>query len=242
MSNTAVLAKFNEDRHETNIKDNKLRKKLDLLMNNVCVQKIEDNQYTFIKYFASKKKGIIYCLILSGDQLDGIYQFNVFGHELNFENKMTNEGMVTKINTSFNYDLAEFDMKDVTTKITKENDLQFKKDIDKFLSKLINFDTVTINFKKDKVELNQNFYGEIKFKKQIRTLLKNRYNEIVSIEGLEKKKKLYVSRIDLGRTEFMKEIIDLDLVSQEEYDLYTRFNDNLFAKYKDKFKLVEVIE
>lgn len=242
MNNSAlVLAKINEDRNETNIKDVKLRKKLEVLINNVCVQKLEENKYTFFKYFASKKKGVLYCLLLTGDELDGIYEFKIFGHNVNFENIITKDGTILRINTTSNYDLAEFDMKDVTTKIKREDDLIFKKEINKFISKLIYFDIVTIKLKNKTIELNQNSFGEIKFKKEIKNILKNKYNEIISIEGLEKKKKLYISSIDLGQKEFKKQIIDLDLITEEEYNLYTKFNNELFKKYKDKFKLVEII-
>lgn len=240
-SNLAVLSKINEDRNETNIKDTKLRKKLDLLMNNVCIQKLEENKYTFFKYFASKQKGILYCLLLTGDELDGIYEFKVFGHDLKFETAIMDHGVVTKVCSVSNYNLAEFDMKDVVTEIKKENDITFRKEIKKFLPKIIDFDVVTIKFKNEIMEITQKNYDEISFKKEIRSILKNRYEDIESIEGLEKKKKLYISALDLGVKEFKKSIIDLNLVTEEEYSLYTKFDNELFEEYKKKFKLIEIV-
>lgn len=235
------MSKINEDRNETNIKDAKLRKKLDLLMNNICVQKLEENKYTFFKYFASKQKGILYCLLLTGDELDGIYEFKVFGHDLKFESVIMDHGVVTKISSVSNYNLAEFDMKNVVTKVKKEDDIMFKKDMNKFLSKAIDFDVITIYFKNEIIEFNQKNYDEIKLKREIRSLIRNRYDDINSIEGLERKKKLYISALDLGVKEFKKQIIELDLVTEEEYALYTKFNNDLFKQYKNKFKLVEVV-
>lgn len=241
MSNLAVLSKINEDRSETNIKDAKLRKKLELLMNNVCVQKLEENKYTFFKYFAGKQKGVLYCLLLTGDELDGIYEFKVFGHDLKFENVVTDCGVVTKIHSVSNYNLAEFDVKNVTTKIKKENELIFKKELNKFLSKSYCYDSVSLFFKNEIIEIYQKNYDEVKFKKEIKAILKNRYNEVLSIEGLEKKKRLYISSLDLGVKEFKKQIIELDLVTEEEYNFYTKFTNEDFKKYKSKFKLVEVV-
>lgn len=232
---------MNEDRCETNIKDAKLRKKLDILMKNVCIQKLEENKYTFFKYFAGKQKGVLYCLLLTGDELDGIYEFKVFGHDLKFENVVTDCGVVTRIHSVSNYNLAEFDIKNVVTKIEKENDIIFKKELNKFLSKAFCFDTVKIVFKNEIIEVTQKNYEELKFKKEIKSILKNRYNDILSIEGLEKRKRLYISSLDLGVKEFKKQIVELGLVTEEEYNFYTKFNNESFKEHKSKFKLIEVI-
>ena len=127
MNNTAIiLNKINEERNETNIKDEKLKKELEVLLDNICIQKIKENIYTFFKFFASKKKGILYFLLLTGDKLDGIYEFKVFGHNVKFKKIILNNEPTIRIDTISNYDLAEFDVKDVLTIIEKNNDLQFK--------------------------------------------------------------------------------------------------------------------
>lgn len=241
MTLAAVKEKINEERQETNIKDNALRKKLELLMNNVCIQKLEDNSYVFFKHFASKKKGIIYQLLLSGDSFDGIYEFKVFGHNVNFNKNITKEGVVVRIETTSNYDLAEFDVKDIITNIEKNNDIQFRQELDIILRKISNYDVINVYLGDEVISINNNFIGEVKTKKQIRELLRKRYCDISRIECIEKKKKHYISRIDLGEKEFKRQLIELELVTEEEYNLYTKFNDKLYKELESKYKKVEII-
>lgn len=237
----AVLNKINEERTETNIKDIELRKKLEVIMNNTCIQKLENNKYFFYKHFASKKKGIVYQLLLSGDEFDGIYEFKVFGHNVHFKNVVNELGLGTKIDTVSNFDLAEFDVQDIKTIIKREHDLEFKSNVNEFLSKSLNYNVVTFLIGKEKIEVNQNTLGEIKYKKKIKCILKERFSEIEEIICLEKKKKHYVSTIDLGRDEFKKEILDLNLISEEEYNLFTHFNDKIYSEHLNEFKNIEIL-
>lgn len=240
MTLAAVKEKINEIREETNIKDNTLRKKLELLMNNICVQKLDNDSYVFFKHFASKKKGVIYQLLISGDSFDGIYEFKVFGHNVNFKNKITEDGVVVKIETTSNFDLAEFDVKDITTTIKMIDELQFKRDFNKIKGKLINYDIILVYLKNEIITINSNIIGEVKTKKQIRELLRNN-KDIVKMEFIEKKKKHYISKIDLGEQEFKRQLLELNLLSQEEYELYTKCNDKIFSEIQSKFKKVEII-
>lgn len=240
MTLSAVREKINEERGQTNIKDNILNSKLSVLINNICFQKL-DNTYIFFKHFASKKKGIIYQLLLSGNDYDGIYEFNVFGHNVKFRNIITEEGStIFKIETTSNFDLAEFDVKDETTTIIKKDELQFKREVNSCIKKISLYDIILIHLEDDVIKLNNNFLGETRTKKQIREILKNS-DDILKIDFIEKKKKHFISRYDLGEEEFKKQLIELNLISEEEYKLFTNFNDELNKNLETKFKKVEII-
>lgn len=239
MGLNAVREKINEVREETNIKDANLRKKLEGIMNNVCIQKLDNEHFVFFKHFASKKKGIIYQLILSGDHYDGIYEFKIFGHDLQFVSRV---GKPLKIKTKSNFDLAEFDVKNIITTITKTNDIQFNQDLKKIQSSISNYDTIIFYLNDEEININNGLQGEVKTKRQIREILRTKSNKILKVDFIEKKKKHYISRYDLGEREFKSQLFELDLVSPEEYELYTKFNSKLYKEYQGKFKEVEIIE
>lgn len=231
--NNVVLTQICTNNNELNVKDTKLRQKLNLLLNNTCIQRLEKDKYTLLRYFPSTRKGNIYILILSGDILDGLYEFEIFGHNLQFIEKRSSIGDILEIKTTANYSLACFDLKDVSTIITKENDLQFSEDINNFLLKLLAFDIVTVHGNDTKKMLfNQNLLGEVQFKKQIKSYVRNNYQDITKVIGLEKKKKLAISRLNLGLPEFKRQIFELNLVTEKEYDFFTSLNDDIFNKFK----------
>lgn len=238
MTLNAVKEKISEVRDETNIKDANLRRKLDLLLSNTCIQKLDKDNYVFFKYFASNKKGILYQLLLSGDSDDAIYEFGVFGHDVKFIQKLRQP---LRIETKSNYDLAEFDVKDITTTVMKENDIQFKQDLKEVLRNVSVFDIINVHVNDKVIVINNNLIGEVKSKYQIRDILRKKYDGITKIEFIEKKKKHYISAFDLGRDEFKRQLIELNLVTEDEYNLYTKFNDKLYNEYKGKFREVEVI-
>lgn len=242
--NNIVLSHINSDRTDINVKDTKLKQKLDLLINNICIQRLEKNKYCFFKYFASTRKGIMYLLILSGDVLDGLYEFEIFGHQLKFIQRTKEIGEVLEVRTSTNYAQACFDVKDVTTIIKNNEPFEFVKDVQQFFLNLINFDIISIkNFNNEEIIYKQNLLGEISFKKEVKAYIKNNINNLKEIAGTEKKKKICITQLNLGKAEFEKQITELELVSKSEYDFFTSLDDDKFQKFRKEHEclLVDIL-
>ena len=242
--NNIVLTQLCTKTEELNVKDTKLKQKLTLLLESTCLQRLEKDRYSFLRYFPSKRKGNIFILIISGDSMDGLYEFEIFGHNLKFIEKRNLMGEVLNIETNSNYSLANFDLKDVNTIITRENDFQFSEDLNSFLIKVLNFDVVTVNCSNNKKTVfNQSLLGEIQFKKQLKSFVRDNYADISKIIGLEKRKKLSINRLNLGEEEFKRQIISLNLITDEEYTLFTSLDDEKFNKYRKENHclLVEVL-
>lgn len=236
-----IPEKLEHNKVVANIKNVYTKTKMEILLNNWCVEKT-NNEYIFYKHFNSDKKGVIHQLILSGGDYDGIYEFEVFGHDLSFENvyDQNSNDLVMKINSLSNYDLAEFNKKGykfTVDKLNKTKD-EFMADVTKYLSKLSRFDVVEVKKDSKVIELNQQQLGEVKFRKRIYEFLKD---NIDGIKFIQKKKQYCISKIDLGEKDFKEEIINMGLVTEEEYNTYTSQRKDLCSKLYSEMKKVAIV-
>lgn len=237
MLNSTIPSKIEHNSKVSNIKDAYLKSKLEFLLNNWCAQKLNDD-VVFFKHFNSNKRGVIYQLILSGNEYDGLYEFQVFGHDLTFDNLVLNNEVIMKIDTFSNFDLAEFEKTDVITTINfNEGISKFDSKIRPFLNKLSTYDIVTFTFKDgETIELNQRQLKETKFRKEFSNILKLQKFNINKIDFMEKRKVIVISKMDLGEREFKNQLLQLNLVTEEEYNLYTKKNIreklNLYSEHK----------
>lgn len=220
-----------------------LKNKVNILLNNWCVQKI-NNEYTFFKHIQSDRKGVIHQVILSGNEYDGVYELEIFGHGLTFENKVVDREAIMKINTNSNYDLAQFTKEShCETLEMRDNDINvFKEEFLKYNAKLSSYDVLKIYLKnKETITLNKKQIGEIRLKKQLRTLLRDNIIDIDKIKFYQKKRDLYLYREELGSIQFKEELIAKGYVTEEEYDLYTTQKEEICKNLYKSLKKVEII-
>lgn len=242
---TQIPPKVEHTKIVANIKDIYLKTKIEILLNNWCVQKT-NNEYIFYKHFNSNRKGVINQLILSGNNYDGIYEFEIFGHDLKFQNYYdhTINNMIIKIESLSNYDLATFIKKNTNVIIDrkeKNNDNIFWDEINKNILKLLSYDSVVIETSNNIFELNHQQLGEIKFKRKILTILKNYKPDINLIKFKQKKKQFYISRMDLGEEDFKAELFKRQLISPQEYDLFTKQDKQVCSELYKNMKKIEIV-
>ena len=217
---------------KTDIKKNTfLKTQLEILLNNWCVQKI-NNEFIFFKHFVSNKKGLIYQLILSGNDYDGIYEFEIFGHDLKINNVVSGNDVVMVVNSLSNCSLAIFEKGEKKNSFVESqyiNNEYFKKDVLKHIDV---FDIANINMNN-----NENKIMSVKqLKSNISQLFNS--NKIKSIQLIQKKQQYTISYIDLGPENFKKELLTKEYVTLEEYALFTSQNIKLYSKiYKDMKKV-----
>lgn len=238
-----IPPKANHDKVIANVKNIYLKTKLEILLNNWCVQKI-NNEYIFFKHFNSNRKGVINQLILSGNDYDGIYEFEIFGHNLKMStvfDKTIND-LVMKVESCSNYDLAVFNKKKNRIIISKKNlsEEDFWKEIKKQLSRLSIFDIVVVNYDNADVIIDQHQLGELKYRKKTYEALKDK-EKVKEVQFIQKKKPYYISRLDLGEEEFKRELIQRKLITPEEYDLFTSQNPEICSVIYKNLKKVEII-
>lgn len=227
-----------------NVKDVYLKAKIEILLNNWCVQKT-NNEYVFFKHFNSNRKGVINQLILSGNDYDGIYEFEIFGHNLIMKNVFDESinDLVIKIESSSNYDLAIFNKRNNKTTVSKKNHTQesFWKEIAQQLSRLSTFDIVTISYEDKTVTIDQQQLGELKFRKRVYEEIKLHKAEIQTVQFIQKRKQYSISRLDLGEEDFKNELFKRKLITPEEYRLFTAQNKDICSKVYKNMKKVEIL-
>jgi len=227
-----------------NIKDIYLKTKIEVLLNNWCVQKT-NNEYIFFKHFNSNRKGVINQLILSGNDYDGIYEFEIFGHDLKMHNifdKSIND-LVIKIDSASNYDLATFNKRNNKITIFKRNhtDESFWHEISKYVSRLSAFDIINIILDGEIIIVDQQQLGELKFRKKTHEYFRQYKEQIKSIQFIQKKKQYYISRLDLGEEGFKNELFKRNLITHEEYNLFTTQNKDICSKVYKNMKKIEIL-
>lgn len=227
-----------------NIKNVYLKAKLEVLLNNWCVQKT-NNEYIFFKHFNSNRKGVINQLILSGNDYDGIYELEIFGHNLKMHNVFdkTINDLVIKVESSSNYDLAVFNKKNDRITVIKKNhgEESFWNEITHYISRLSTFDIINIVLENETITIDQQQLGELKFRKRTYESLKKYKKQIKGIQFVQKKKHYYISRLDLGDEGFKNELLKRKLVTSEEYDLFTTQNKNICEKIYKHMKKIEIV-
>lgn len=241
MATAVVMKCLSEKVEKSKARDTVGKKKVELLMKKTCIQKLNSNSYVFFKHFASTQRGVIYQLILGGEEFDGIYEFKMFGKDIGLKYGENKLGKCLEIDSSINFDLAEFDIKDVTTVFKRKNDVQFKGEMNTLLRECISYTSITFTFNDGKVQTVKHNSNEVKYKGIIRNILKEHFNDIKEVSCFEKKKKHYVSKIDLGEEEFKRELLELGLVTKEEYKLFTNFSNEDYNIYKEDFTNIEII-
>ncbi|MFW6046371.1 MAG: hypothetical protein ACOCP4_01080 [Candidatus Woesearchaeota archaeon] len=237
----AIPKKQKHSKEINGIKNTYLKQKLRILLKNWCVQKIDD-EYLFYKHFESDRKGVINQLILSGNDYDGIYEFEIFGHDLeltNIYNKQLKE-MIMQIKSKSNFDLASFEQNNTTIKLYKTQD-DFWSNVRKIETKLSTIDTVIISTTNKDIKIRQQGMGEIKFKIKYKNLIKKHKDDIVSINFISKSKPLYISRDELSEQEFKNKLFDFGLITPEEYDLYAKSNKYVKASLYRGLKKIKII-
>lgn len=227
-----------------NIKDVYLKAKIEILLNNWCVQKT-NNEYVFFKHFNSNRKGVINQLIFSGNDYDGIYEFEIFGHDLKMQNvfdKSIND-LVIKIESLSNYDLAIFNKKNNKITVSRKNhtDESFWQEIAKHVSRLSTFDIINIILEDETVTIDQQQLGELKFRKKTHEYLKQYREQIKTVQFIQKKKQYFISRLDLGEEEFKNELFKRKLITPEEYNLFTTQNKDICSKVYKNMKKIEIL-
>lgn len=226
-----------------NVKDVYLKAKLEILLNNWCVQKT-NNEYVFFKHFNSNRKGVINQLILSGNDYDGIYEFEIFGHDLRMQNiyDKTINDLVMKIESCSNYDLAAFNKKKNVITVSKKthSEESFWKEVSKQLARLSAFDIIIVSYSNEKVVIDQQQHGELKYRKKTHEALKNKL-DIQDVQFIQKRKQYYISRLDLGEEDFRNELIKRNLITPEEYSLFTTQNQDICSEFYRNMKKVEIL-
>ncbi|QUH22035.1 hypothetical protein [Alkaliphilus sp. B6464] len=227
------------------VKDVFLKTEIEILLNNWCVQQI-NQEYIFFKHFNSNRKGVIYQLILSGNEYDGIYELEVFGHDLKFKNVFKKEinDLMIEVKTNGNYDLARFNKKSYTFTVDRNitGDESFKIEIRKYLQQLSKIDIVeVIGLDNSIIQFDQQELGEIKFRGKLHNLLKKSINDIQKINFCKKKKQYYISKLDLGEEAFKKELFKRNMITPEEYEIYTTGDRNENAKLFSELRKIEII-
>jgi hypothetical protein len=227
-----------------NIKDVYLKAKIEVLLNNWCVQKT-NNEYVFFKHFNSNRKGVINQLILSGNDYDGIYELEIFGHNLKMHNVFdkTINDLVIKIESSSNYDLATFNKKNNKITILRRNHTEesFWNEIARYISRLSIFDIINIVLENETVAIDQQQLGELKFRKKTHEYLKKYKEQIKSVQFVQKKKHYYISRLDLGEEGFRNELLKRNLITNEEYNIFTTQNKDICSKIYKHMKKIEIL-
>lgn len=240
-----IPKKVNHTRKIADIKDIFLKTEIEILLNNWCVQKLNE-EYVFFKHFNSNRKGVIHQLILSGNEYDGVYELEIFGRNLKIKNIYDKElnDIVMKIETLGNYDLAKFDKRGYTYTVDKNiiGNENFNNEIQKYISQLSKIDIIEIFLNdKKKVKFDQNELGEIKFRNEFHKYLKNHLKNIKKINFSKKKKQYYISKLDLGEEEFKKELFRRNMVTPEEYELFTSQNKKQNSLLFNKLRKIEII-
>lgn len=228
-------SKINSKKIETDIKDIYLKTQIEKLLNNWYVQKIK-NEILFYKHFKSNKKGLIYQLILSGNDYDGIYEFEIFGHNLSIKNVLKNNDVVMVVKSLSNCSLALFEKGGGKTILCSKQYLNndfFKKDV---IKRLYNYDAVSVSTTTNKnILINLNETGEIAERKIV-AIFNN--EEVRMVQFIEKKDQYTISYIDMGAKKFKKELIEKGYVTLEEYTLFTSKKADLYSQiYKDMRKI-----
>lgn len=227
-----------------NIKDIYLKAKIETLLNNWCVQKT-NNEYIFFKHFNSDRKGVINQLILSGNDYDGIYELEIFGHNLKMYNVFneTINDLVIKVESSSNYDLATFNKKSDKIAVLRKNHTEesFWKEVAQHISHLSIFDTINIALENETITIDQQQLGELKFRKKTYECLKKYREQIKNIQFIQKKKNYYISRLDLGEEGFKNELLKRKLITHEEYNLFTTQNKDICSKIYKQMKKIEIL-
>ena len=244
-TNTVLIPEKMEHHKEVaNIKDSFLKTKIEVLLNNWCVQRT-NNEFVFFKHFNSSRKGVINQLILSGNDFDGIYEFEIFGHDLKIQNVFNKEikDLVIKIDSHSNYDLAVFNNKNNKLIYSKKNQTEesFWNEIAQPFSRLSTFDIVYIQVN-DKVHtFDQQVLGELKFRKKINELIRFEKKNIQTIQFIQKKKQFYISRFDLGDEAFKNELLSRNLISEAEYQMFTSKNREKCMNVYKNMKKIEIL-
>lgn len=227
-----------------NVKDVYLKTKLEVLLNNWCVQKT-NNEYIFFKHFNSNRKGVINQLILSGNDYDGVYEFEIFGHDLKMRNVFDRSinDLVIKIESSSNYDLAIFNKGNTVVSVSRKNlsEKEFGKEIAKQLSRLSTFDFIRFIYPDKTVVADQQQLGELKFRKKVYEHLKQRNEQPKTVQFVQKKRQYSISRLDLGEDGFRNELFKRQLITLEEYRLFTSQNKEFCSKAYKEMKKIEII-
>lgn len=227
----------------SDIKDVFLKTEIEILLNNWCVQKTNDD-YIFFKHFETSRKGVVYQLILSGNEYDGLYEMEVFGKHLKFKNafdRSLNE-MILKIETNGNYDLATFDKVGFNLTLDKTKEFNFKEKVKSNLNEMSKIDIIEIEtVSGQKIKFEQKEIGEIKFRTGINKILKKSFEEIEKIHIFKKKRPFHISRIDLGEHGFKEELIKRKFITLEEYEKFTSSNISTCTQFFENFKKVEII-
>lgn len=226
-----------------NVKDVYLKAKLEILLNNWCVQKT-NSEYVFFKHFNSNRKGVINQLILSGNDYDGIYEFEIFGHDLkmiSIFDKNIND-LVMKIESCSNYDLAVFNKKKTCITVSKKalDEDSFWKEVAKQLSRLSSFDIVIVSYGEEKKTFDQQQLGELKYRRKTQEALKDR-SKVQDVKFIQKRKQYCISRLDLGEEGFRNELIKRKLVTPEEYSLFTAQDEDICSAMYKNLKKVEIL-
>lgn len=227
----------------SDVKDVFLKTEVEILLNNWCVQKTNED-YIFFKHFKTERKGVVYQLILSGNEFDGLYEMEVFGKNLKFKNiydKSIND-MVLKVETNSNYDLATFDKKGFNVSLDKSKNSNFESALKSNLCEMSKIDIIEIETSGGgKVKFEQNELGEIKFRSLMNKFLKKNIDEIEKIHITRKKRPFHISRLDLGEKAFKEELFNRNFITNEEYDQFANGNQSLYSKLFENFKKVEII-
>jgi len=226
-----------------NIKNVYLKAKIEILLNNWCVQKT-NNEYIFFKHF-NNRKGVINQLILSGNDYDGIYELEIFGHNLKIHNVFdkTINDLVIKIESSSNYALATFNKKNDKITVLRKNhgEESFWNEITHYISRLSTFDIINIILENETITIDQQQLGELKFRKKTYECLKKYREQINNIQFIQKKKNYYISRLDLGEEGFKNELLKRKLITPEEYNLFTTQNKDICSKIYKQMKKIEIL-
>lgn len=228
-----------------NIKDVCLKAKLEVLLNNWCVQKINNNEYIFFKHFNSNRKGVINQLVLSGNDYDGIYELEIFGHNLKMENVFDENinDLVIKIKSLSNYDLAVFNKenKKVTIRRKDYTEESFWKEIAQYISRLYIFDTINIGLQNEIIAIDQQELGSSKFRKKVHESLRKYKDQIKNVQFIQKKKHYYISRLDLGEEGFKDELLRRNLITKEQYELFTTQDKDVCEQIYKRMRKVEIV-
>ena len=186
--------------------------------------------------------GVINQLILSGNDYDGIYEFEIFGHDLkmiSIFDKNIND-LVMKIESCDNYDLAVFNKRKRITVSKSIGRRQFWKEVAKQLSRLSSFDIVIVSYGEEKKTFDQQQLGELKYRRKTQEALKDR-SKVQDVKFIQKRKQYCISRLDLGEEGFRNELIKRKLVTPEEYSLFTAQDEDICSAMYKNLKKVEIL-
>lgn len=227
----------------SDIKDVFLKTELEMLINNWCVQK-SNGDYVFFKHFETSRKGVVYQLVLSGNDYDGLYEMEVLGKKLKLKNAFnkTINDMVLKFETLGNYELASFEKLDKSVFLDRKDYPEFEKTLKTNLMELSKIDALDVTMKNgEKKRFEQTAMGEIKFRTGVNKLISKFTKDIESIHIYRKKKPFYISRLDLGEKSFKEELLKRNFITNEEYQTFTSQNKSIYEQLFNYFKKVEII-